>query len=31
MKEFAEYANKAAKSLNVSTTEFTDAALIFYQ
>ena len=31
MAEFAEEANKAAKSLSISTTAYTDAALIFYQ
>jgi len=29
--KFAERANRAAKELSVSTTEYTDAALIFYQ
>lgn len=31
MAEFAKEANKAAKELSVSTTAYTDAALIFYQ
>ena len=31
MARFAEYANKAAKSLSTTTTAYTDAALIFYQ
>ena len=31
MSTFAEKANKAAKALSMSTTEYTDAALIFYQ
>ena len=31
MKEFAEQANKAAKALSSTTTEYTDAALIYYQ
>jgi hypothetical protein len=31
MDKFAEKANKAAKALSVSTTAYTDAALIFYQ
>lgn len=31
MKSFAEEANKAAKALNTTTTEYTDAALIYYQ
>ena len=31
MAKFAEYANKAAKSLSTTTTAYTDAALIFYQ
>lgn len=31
MSEFAENANKAAKSLSASTLAYTDAALIFYQ
>ena len=31
MKKFAESANKAAKSLGAGTTEYTDAALIYYQ
>ena len=31
MGEFAEKANKAAKALSATTTEYTDAALIFYQ
>ena len=31
MAEFAENANKAAKSLSASTLAYTDAALIFYQ
>ena len=31
MANFAEKANKAAKALSMSTTEYTDAALIFYQ
>lgn len=31
MARFAEYANKAAKSLGTTTTAYTDAALIFYQ
>ena len=31
MTRFAERANKAAKALSATTTEYTDAALIFYQ
>ena len=31
MAKFAEQANKAAKSLSVSTTDYTDASLIYYQ
>lgn len=31
MDKFAERANKAAKSLSATTTEYTNAALIFYQ
>ena len=31
MKEFAEQANKAAKTLNATTVDYTDAALIYYQ
>lgn len=31
MAEFAEQANKAAKSLSTTTTAYTDAALIYYQ
>ena len=31
MKEFAEQANKAAKALNATTVDYTDAALIYYQ
>lgn len=31
MAEFAEQANKAAKALNTTTTDYTNAALIFYQ
>ena len=31
MDKFAEKANKAARALNASTTEYTNAALIFYQ
>lgn len=31
MKEFAEYANKAAKALSATTTDYTDASLIYYQ
>ena len=31
MAEFAEQANKAAKSLSTTTTKYTDASLIFYQ
>ena len=31
MAEFAEQANKAAKALSSTTTEYTDAALIYYQ
>lgn len=31
MKEFAEYANKAAKALSTTTTDYTDASLIYYQ
>jgi len=31
MAEFAREANKAAKELSISTTAYTDAALIFYQ
>ena len=31
MAEFAKEANKAAKELSISTTAYTDAALIFYQ
>jgi hypothetical protein len=31
MSRFADEANKAAKALSTTTTEYTDAALIFYQ
>ena len=31
MAEFAEQANKSAQALSVSTTGYTDAALIYYQ
>jgi hypothetical protein len=31
MAEFAKEANKAAKALNVSTTDYTKGALIYYQ
>ena len=31
MKQFAKEANDAAKALGTSTTEFSDAALIYYQ
>ena len=31
MADFAKQANKAAKELSVSTTTYTDAALIYYQ
>lgn len=31
MKEFADYANNAARNLSTTTTEYTDAALIYYQ
>lgn len=31
MKEFAEYANDAAKALSTTTTDYTDASLIYYQ
>ena len=31
MKDFAKYANQAAKQLSTTTTEYTDAALIYYQ
>lgn len=31
MKEFAKYANKAAKALSTTTTDYTDASLIYYQ
>ena len=31
MAKFAVQANKAAKDLSATTTEYTDAALIFYQ
>ena len=31
MAKFAEQANKAAKALSTTTTEYTDAALIYYQ
>lgn len=31
MAEFAEQANKAAKALSTTTTDYTDAALIYYQ
>lgn len=31
MREFAEYANKAAKALSTTTTDYTDASLIYYQ
>jgi hypothetical protein len=31
MAEFAKEANKAAKSLSTTTTDYTDAALIYYQ
>ena len=31
MADFAEQANKAAKALSTTTTEYTDAALIYYQ
>jgi hypothetical protein len=31
MARFAEQANKAAKALSSTTTDYTDAALIYYQ
>jgi hypothetical protein len=31
MAEFAEQANKAAKALSTTTTEYTNASLIYYQ
>lgn len=31
MKEFAEYANKAAKALSTTTVDYIDASLIYYQ
>lgn len=31
MAQFAEYANQAAKALSTTTTNYTDAALIYYQ
>lgn len=31
MKEFAKYANEAAKALSTTTTKYTDASLIYYQ
>lgn len=31
MSKFAEQANRAAKALNTTTTEYTDASLIYYQ
>jgi hypothetical protein len=31
MSQFAKEANKAAKALSTTTTEYTDASLIFYQ
>jgi hypothetical protein len=31
MAAFAEKANKAAKALSATTTQYTDAALIYYQ
>jgi hypothetical protein len=31
MSKFAEEANKAAKSLSATTTEYTNASLIYYQ
>jgi len=31
MKEFAAYANEAAKALSTTTTDYTDASLIYYQ
>lgn len=31
MAEFADYANKAAKALSTTTTEYTDASLIYFQ
>lgn len=31
MKEFADYANNAARNLSTTTTDYTDAALIYYQ
>jgi hypothetical protein len=31
MAKFAQVANKAARELSTTTTEYTDAALIFYQ
>lgn len=31
MKQFAKYANDAAKSLSTTTTEYTDASLIYFQ
>lgn len=31
MREFAEYANKAAKALSTTTTDYTNASLIYYQ
>jgi hypothetical protein len=31
MARFAEHANKAAQKLSVTTTDYTNAALIYYQ
>jgi hypothetical protein len=31
MKKFADEANRAAKQLNTTTTEYTKASLIYYQ
>ena len=31
MREFAQYANESAQRLNTTTTDYTDAALIYYQ
>jgi hypothetical protein len=31
MSKFAKEANKAARALSTSTTEYTNASLIFYQ
>ena len=31
MREFAQYANQAAQNLSTTTTDYTDAALIYYQ